>query len=334
VRPDRVDSWNRITWTFDAPVETDTQPMGLGVAAVVGIGLLGIGASVRAFSPGVLARFARGSAVDPRYGWVAYIGAVTALVLPAALGAGFQRGDGFTADEYWLFAALGSAVGVYLLAVAASTLADYRLVRDARPFASIEAPAEGHLVAISGVPSFQEDPPESPVAGHPAVYADWLVQARERRYLRATWRSRGGGVETSSFRLDGDRPVVVDPADRVRGTDSVSASFPSGRQVPDVLRPLFDTDDAMADLPNSDTPVRLLEAVVPADEPVTVVGEVTERDGTHRIGDHGTTPLVASGELPAVRRSLRRRVVWAGACGLLAVPVGQVLAVATSAASL
>lgn len=308
--------------------------MGLGVAVVVGIGLLGIGASVRAFSPGVLARFARGSAVDPRYGWVTYAGAVTALVLPAALGAGFQRGDGFTADEYWLFAAVGSALGVYLLAVAASTLADYRLVRDARPLDSIEGPVEGQVVATSGVPSFEDRPPESPVAGRPAVYADWLVQARERRYLRATWRSRGGGVETSSFRLEGDRPVAVDPADRVRGTESVSASFPSGRQVPDALRPLFDTDESLSALPNSDTPVRLLEAVVPADEPVTVVGEVEERDGTHRIGDHGPTPLVAAGELQAVRRSLRRRVVWAGACGLLAVPLGQVLAVVTSAASL
>lgn len=309
--------------------------MGLWTAVGVGTGLLALGLGVRVFSSGALARFARKSGIDGRLGVPTYVGAVVMVVAPLALGAESQPGGGFQPGEYWLFAALLSAVGVYLLGVAASAYEDANLAREATPIEEFAGSVDGELVACEGVPSFDGLAPESPVAGRPAVYVDWLVQTRERRFVRPTWRSKDSGIESTPFTLSGDRSVRVEPGARARPTDSVEASFPSGRAVPDALQPLFDANAMLEDLPRGDAPVRLLESIVPADEPVTVVGHASEEDGSiHVRATEDSDPLLLGGDRESARRSLRRRVVWVGVAGFVAVPLGQALAVATSAAAL
>lgn len=326
--------------------------MGLFDAAAVAAALLALGVGVRYIDPAVLDRLARETGFDARIGWATYLLAVGVVVAPLAAGASID-GDGV-----WTAGSAVSAVGVYLLAVAASSVDEYRALGRAREV-EVTPPRPGdEPVAVTGTPDPEADA-VAPLSGMAAVHADWLVQERDRVGVRTTWRNRTGGVRAVPFELEGAR--VVPGGHRAFGGTTTILTVPPEESLPEGAADLFRAREDLPEPGKRSAPVRLIEEAVPSDTPVTVVGvpDRSEADvvigrgpsgghlGSGRVrpgtdveyvGDadgpsEAPEPVLIDGDAATAGEQLARRVRWLGAAGAVMVVAGQALAVWLSAAT-
>lgn len=275
-----------------------------GLAAVI----VFVALLVRYLVPTALQAIARRTGITPAVGWVAFLMATALLVLPVALGAPIGDSRGLESGEGWIIGASLAGLGVFLVTVSVTSLDEYRALRAATPLdATAGGPpavrsAMGDLVALSSTPEIPPDAdPASPLHGTPAVHADWLVQRREQFFTRRTWRVRAGGVHGVPFTLSADRPVAVAGAPyRALSVASTTSRFAPDEALPSAARTVV---EAEADLPAPDEreePVKLVEDLVPADEPVTVVGHLTRGPDGPTIARGPTDPLLGTHRAPGV----------------------------------
>lgn len=193
----------------------------------------------------------------------------------------------------------------------------------------------------------------APFSGRPAVHADWLVQARREIGFRTGWVDIAGGVVASRFGL-GDGAVGVTPGrHRVFTNVETILDVAPDEDLPKPAAAFFDSRPELPDPAARDTTLRLTESVVPADEPVTVVGTAvrTPEYGTARVdaappdsrlgthtdhtaGDDDPEPVVIRGDRGTAERFMRKRTRWLAAAGLVLIVSGQAAAFRLSAASL
>lgn len=345
----------------------------LGMAALV----LGLGYAARRVSPGVTAQLARKTGLTARAGWLTL--AVAALWVPLPILAGAPVGDG----RLWTAGAAVSAAGVFLTVMAATALDEYRLLGRATP-RDPDAVAAGSadLVVTDGVPGPApadggDDGPgagtpsgaragtgidtngdrsaggaPAPFSGRPVVHADWLVQRRQRVGLRTGWTDVAGGVVASRFGL-GEAVGVTPGRHRVFTNAETVLEVAPDEDLPAPAAAFFDSRPDLPDPAAREATLRLTESVVPADDPVTVVGAParTPEYGTARIdaappdgwlrthtdhtaGEDGPEPVVVRGDRAAAERFMRKRTRWLAAAGLALVVAGQAAAFRLSAASL
>jgi len=326
----------------------------MGVVTYVGmVGLvLGIGFAIPRFEPAVVDHLSRQVELDRTKGIGLFVVAVLWMFLPLLAGADTGRG------ELWMAGAALAGGGFYLVAVAASSLDEHRLLDRATRYGPDAVPpgANDDLVAVSGVPSVEsEDAAKTPFSGVPAVHTEWVVQRPRRIGLRETWSSIASGVEHVPFTL-GDGAVRVE-AGRARAfTDAeLHRVVDPDEDLPDrtdetVLR----DHESLPDPGDREKPLTFVEQFVPADEHVTVVGTPRQGDepgqvvidaappddllGTHAdytTGDGSEADAVLiRGDLDTAASQLRRRVYGAGILGTAMVVGGQLLAFWLSPATL
>lgn len=315
--------------------------------------LLGFGAT--RFDPAVIDRLAREVGFDRTNGWTVFVVATLWAFLPF-LGGAAATGDG--ADP-WLAGSAVAFLGFYLLAVAAGSLDEYRLLRDATVLdaAGTAAAPDEDVVAVSGVPEVaaaDETDAEAPFSRAYSVHADWIVQRRRRIGIRKVWDNVATGVRSVPFTLADGRVRVESGRQRVfSGAETIRTVDPD-EPLPESAAAFLRDREELPDPSTRDEPLRFLEQVVPADEPVTVVGSVRRGQepgqvvldeapaddllGTHAdyaTGD-GTDPeaVLVRGTVDEARSHLRKRVYWVGGAGVAAVLGGQVVAFWLSAATL
>ena len=327
----------------------------MGLVTYLGfVGLtLGLGVAVRWFDPTSLDQLARRTGLRAWHGWLLLTVAALWSYLPFLAGATTESG------ELWLVGPALAAVGFYLGAFAATSVDEYRLLdrADHREPGAVTAGDGDRLVATSGVPTVDseaEAAARAPVSGRPAVHTDWILQTRERvlGVGRERWQNAATGVRSTPFDLAGV-VHVTGGRHRVFSADETFHRFEPDESLPEPAAAFL---RERADLPDPDereTPLRAIETVVPADEPVTVVG--TPRQGERPgqvtfesapadpvLGTHAdqTTPddspeaVLVQGHADAAAALLRKRVYWLGLGGLALIVGGQVLGFALSPASL
>lgn len=316
----------------------------LGLVLVV----LAIAVGIRWFEPTVVDQLARQTGFGGTAGWVVVVVATLWLFLPALAGA--NVGD----DEFWVAGPAIGGVGVFLLAVAAGSVDEYRLLARAEHVEPRQV-TPGGPVATSGRPEVGDPAAgRTPLTGLPAVHTDWIVQRRQQIGVRHGWTGVAGGVEATDFSLGDGAVQVTSGRHRVFTDAETLLSFGPDEELPEAAAAFFrDHDDLPAPDERAET-LRVVESYVPADEPVTVVG--TPRQGaepgrvvidegppddvlaTHAAGGSGedATPeaVLVRGDAGTAERRLRRRVVWVGGGGAAMVLAGQWLAFWLSSATI
>lgn len=276
------------------------------------------------------------------------------LFLPILFGG--QVGDG----EAWLFGAAVGGVGFYMIAFAVSSRDEYALLKQATSADpnNVTTGLDEGLVATADTPApvvgDGHPEPVSPLTGTPAIHAEWIVQQRQNLGIRAVWRNVATGVHTAPFTL-GDATIEVTPGThRTLSTHESNFTIQPGDDIPDETAAFLASHPDLSDPAEMNSPIRIIETVVPTDEPVTVVGTprqaaeptiridnapvdellatptdhaatANDNSGDGRQGEGGEVILL-NGEVAAARRFLKKRVYWLGAFGLAFILAGQALA--------
>ncbi|MCU4800989.1 hypothetical protein OB920_11470 [Halobacteria archaeon HArc-gm2] len=320
-------------------------------AGVVGIVIV-VGFAIPRFEPAVVDHLSRQVELDRTKGIGLFAVAVLWMFLPLLGGA--EAGEG----ELWVAGSAVAGGGFYLVAVAASSLDEHRLLDRATRYGPDAVPpgASDDVVAISGVPSVErETDATTPFSGVPAVHTEWMVQRRRRIGFRKTWSAIASGVEHVPFTL-GDGAVRVE-AGRARAfTDAeLHRTVDPDEDLPSRTDGAFLRDhEALPDPDDREKSLTLIEQFVPADEHVTVVGTprqggepgqvvVDEAPPDDLLGTHAdytagdgseADAVLIRGDLDAAASQLRRRVYGAGILGGIMVIGGQLLAFWLSPATL
>jgi len=174
----------------------------MGVVSYVGmVGIvLVIGFAIPRFEPAVVEHLSRQVELDRTKGTGLFLVAILWSFLPLLGGAQAGRG------ELWVAGSAVAGGGFYLVAVAASSLDEHRLLHRATDQTpeGVTAGTGDDVVAISGVPSFEnEDDATTPFSGVPSVHTEWIVQRRRRIGFRKTWNAIASGVAHVPFTLGG-----------------------------------------------------------------------------------------------------------------------------------
>jgi hypothetical protein len=300
-----------------------------------------MGAYMRWSDSSGVARLSRLSGLGGRSGWAIGTLAVMWAFAPVLF-------DADTDGRIWLFGPAIAGTGMMLIGIAVGSLDEYRLLDRVSHVAPSELSASdgGRLVATSGipVPLSEGDAAETPFTGRPAVHADWHVQRRGQVGFRNVWKTVASDVEDTGFRL-GDGAVYVRPAEhRAFSNAETRREFSPDEDLPE---PAVRFLQANNDLPSPDSlteRIRLVEAYVPADEPITVVGRVEQatEPGTVVIEDAPSEFLeVGAGDVVLIRgdaedayQRMRKRVYWVGTGGVVLLIAGQVLGFWLSSATI
>lgn len=309
-------------------------------AAFVGITFV-IAVGLRYFDEGLLGQLGRKTGLSNRQGWGLLAIAVLWMFLPVLFGAPQS------ASDWWLVGPALAGLGFYLLAISIGTRDEYRLLaaHDYVPPREV-SPTTHDVVVTSGVPTFA-DPVAvvSPFAGTPTVHSDWIVQRRTGVGARHGWLTVASGVVSTDFSLADGAVVVITGSHRVFSGEEVLLDVDEDEPLPD---PVAEFVDSHPELPAPDErseTLRFMETTVPADEPVTVIGEpeqspepgTVEIDtappdsvlGTHtsHAGDPepGGEVVLVAGDAGEAERLLRRRFYWVGGLGLASILGGQFL---------
>ena len=325
----------------------------MGVVSYFGmVGLvLVIGFAVPRFEPSVVEHLSRQTALDRTKGSVLFVVAILWMFLPSLAGADAARG------ELWLAGTAVAGLGFYLVAIAASSLDEHRILNRAtqvRPRA-VTPDAGDDAVATAGVPAKRDaDGALTPFSGVPAVHTDWLVQSRQRIGLRKTWRSLASGVVNAPFTL-GDGAVYVEPGRARAFTDAeLYRTVDPDEELPEGAAAFLRDHESLPDPDDREQTLRFTEQFVPADEPVTVVGTPRQGDepgrvvvddappdallGTHAdytAGDGSEVDVVLlRGDVDDAQSRLHRRVHWLGVAGIAMILGGQLFAFWLSPATL
>lgn len=313
----------------------------VGLTFVIAVG-------IRYFDDGLLAQLGRKTGLSNRQGWAILAIATSWMFLPILFGAGQSDSD------WWLFGPAIAGLGCYLLTISIGTRDEYRLFADHDFRAPREVSPTTDVVVTSGVPSVSgPDAVVSPFSGRPTVHSDWIVQRRTDVGARHGWLTVASGVVSTDFSL-ADAVAVTTGSHRVFSGEETILDVAEDEPLPD---PVAEFVASHPDLPAPDErseTLRFMETTVPADEPVTVVGEpeqspepgTVEIDtappdsvlGTHtnHTGDpesEGEVVLVA-GDAEEAERLLRRRFYWVGGFGLASILGGQLLGFWLSGATL
>lgn len=311
--------------------------------------------AVRWFDPAGLSGLSRRTGFTRRKAWLLATVAFLWMWLPVLAGA--DTGD----RGLWVFGASVSGVGFFLVAIAASSIDEYRLLRRVPHLepGEVSVGIEEPIVATSGTPSpldggsGDHTPMRTPFSATPAVHTDWFVQERRRVGARKIWRNVASGVRSSTFTL-GDGAIEVTPGEHRAVTHGENRFVvDSDDDLPETAAEVFRDHDSLPPPGSRANPLRIMETYVPADGPVTVVGaaEQTREPGVVRIdegpvdellgthadhatGEGGGDVVVVSGGVEAAESALRKRVFWLGGGGLLMILSGQVLSFWLSAATL
>jgi hypothetical protein len=326
----------------------------MGVVSYVGmVGIvLVIGFAIPRFEPEVVEHLSRQVELDRTKGTGLFLVAILWSFLPLLGGAQAGRG------ELWVAGSAVAGGGFYLVAVAASSLDEHRLLHRATDQTpeGVTAGTGDDVVAISGVPSFEnEDDVTTPFSGVPSVHTEWIVQRRRRIGFRKTWNAIASGVAHVPFTLGGGA-VRVD-AGRARAfTDAeLHRTVDPDEDLPGRTDEAFlRKHEALPDPDDREKSFTFVEQFVPADEHVTVVGTPRQGDepgqvvvdeappddllGTHADYTDGdgsdADAVLIRGRYGEAASQLRRRVYGAGFLGGLMVVGGQVLAFWLSSASI
>lgn len=306
-----------------------------------------LGALVRVFDPSGLAQIARKTGLSARQGWAVYTAATLWMFLPVLFGA--DVGDD---SRLWVVGPALAGTGIYLATMAVTARDEYRLLT-ATPHRDPGAVRpDDDAVATAGVPEVADsEAATAPFTGEPSVHTDWLLQRYERTGTRKHWANVATGVESVPFAL-GDGAVVVESGRHrtftgVERRTAVDADEP----VPEPAAAFLRADPDLPDPEKREHRLRFQEELLPAGEPVTVVGvpEQGEHPGTTRIatappddllGTHAggdgdaSEPVLVQGDADDAERQLRRRVYWLGIGGAALALVGQLLGFALSSATL
>jgi hypothetical protein len=314
----------------------------LGIAVVMAVG-------IRWFDPYVVEQLARRTGLRSRHGWALLLAASAWTFLPFLAGATTDGG------ELWLVGSASVGAGFYLLSFAAAPVDEYRILRRADRVVPnrVSVGSGERLVATSGDPVPEgEGVARTPFSGTPAVHVDWIVQRRERVGARKRWRNVATDVESVPFVL-GDRVHVSAGRHRVFSSAERTVRFDPDEALPDTVEEALRERPVLPNPTERTNPLRVVESYVPADGPVTVVGNPSrgERPGEvvfdsapvdPVLGSHadrsvaGDTPeaILVRGDAREAESYLRKRVYWLGAGGIALVLGGQLLAFTLSPASL
>jgi len=299
--------------------------------------------------------------IDRRNGGIAYVAWGVGSAVPFFLGA---RVEGTIGCPLSLAV---FTVGVVGVAVAATNREAYAAVRSAsdRPIGAVrpgdEAPvtAGGRLteVAATSFGTWDADSegrpfPVTPFDGVEVVAVDWTYQEYRRVGTRRNWTNEAWGSLSTPFRLESESgTVVVDPRDaRLVGENAVT-QFDADDPLPERTASFLEHHESLPDPADRTHRARIQEEFVPANQGVTVVGYPSEGLGeatgeTDAVdptfaagsvalrGGEASTLLVVSENFEEAVARLRRRVLWAGVGGVVAIVAGQGLALALTRATL
>lgn len=321
-----------------------------GYLGVVGLALA-LGYGVRWLDPTAYDQITRRVGLSARTGWTVAVVAALWICLPVLAGAGHE-------EKAWAVGPAITGVGWFLLVLGVGRIGEYRLLRRARRARPDELTATdaGTLVAVAGTPTPAPadpatDPPESPFTGEPAVYADWLVQRRERMLSRVVWENVIEGVQRTTFTL-ADGAVAVTPGEeRVQTSVENQFTVEPDATPPDAAAQFMADHSALRSPDAQRKPLRIYETLLPADEPVTVVGTVARAEEPGRVRIEGAprddppvtrtedtaggaAPVIVQGDVDGARARLRHGILLLGGFGAAMIVAGQWLAFTLSAASL
>lgn len=324
----------------------------MGVADYIGMVtlILVVGVIAKRVDPAGIAQVAREVDVSRRTGWVLTVITVLWVCLPlltTSIGGG----------EFWTLGSAIAGVGAYLTAVAVTSRGEHKLLQTATHYAPDQIPTGTTTpIATSATPTptigdGETAPTTSPVSNHPAVYADWIVQKRTQLGVRYRWRNIAEGVETTEFTL-GNGDVTVPPGEHrvFSNVDNIIPISEDAENVPDAVAGFFADHPDLPAIDDASAPLRVIESIVPADQPVTVIGTPVQGD------EHGTTKITAptaaddltarstagtdgpasetgmdeialiNGAFDDAKRLMKKRVYWLGPLGVAMVFGGQALA--------
>lgn len=310
-----------------------------------------LAASVRWLDPSFLEQLSRKSGLRAVHGWVLLLVAAAWMFLPFLAGAEATEGR-----DLWLAGPALAGIGFYLGAFAVTSIDEYRLLGRAERVspASVSVGDGTRLVATSDTPGVDDEAEaRSPFTGVPAVHTDWNLQRRERvlGFGRKSWQNVATGVQSASFSLGG-RVRVTGGRHRVFSGDEDVSTFASDEPLPDPVASFLRGRDDLPDPADREERIRVIQTVVPANQPVTVVG--TPSQGTNPgevcldsapadpvLGSHAdrSTPddtpevILLKGTVEEAAASLKKRVYWLGVGSLVLIVGGQVVGFALSAAS-
>lgn len=314
----------------------------VGITFVVAVG-------IKYFDDGLLAQLGRKTGLSNRQGWGLLAIAAPWMYLPVLFGA--PR----SASDWWLVGPAVAGLGFYLLAIGVGTRDEYRLLaaHDYAPPREV-SPTTHDVVVTSGVPTISDsNAVVSPFTGRPTVHADWIVQRRTDLGARHGWRTVASGVVSTDFSL-ADAVAVTAGSHRVFSGEEVILDVDESDSPPDAVAAFVAAHPELPAPDERSEPLRFVETTVPADEPVTVVGEPEQGPepgtvqidtappdsvlGTHTSHtgdpeDEGEVVLVA-GDAEEAERLLRRRFYWVGSFGLASIVGGQLLGLWLSGATI
>jgi len=307
----------------------------------------GLAYAVKWIDSAALAHLARQTGLSSRKAWSVTITAFLWMFLPVLAGA--ESGDG----KLWIAGSAFAGAGFFLVVIAVSSRDEHELLQRAthREPNAVTVGTSDKLVATSDIPdpvpdSDDDDQPAAPFSTIPSVHTDWIVQQRRKMGIRKVWQNIAEGVQTTAFTI-GKGAVEVTPG-RHRVFSNVEKQF--------MIEPSDDVPDSVAafladhpDLPDPDAmekPIRVIETIIPAEEPVTIVGTPTQaaEPGTVRIDnapadvllgthtDHaandgnGSETVLIHGSLDDAERLMKKRVYWLGTAGLATILGGQIVA--------
>lgn len=329
--------------------------MNVGGYGVFVVFALVVAYAIRWLDPALLSQLSRTSGLTSRTAWGFAVVAFLWMFLPILFGAPVDVG-------LWPVGTVFVAVGWFLLAFAVSSRDEYAMLQRATPTdpQDVTAGLGDDLVATSGTPepvTGDDIPvPVSLSTGTPAVYVSWIIQRRRRTGIHTSWRNVATDVHTTPFTL-GDEAVLVTPGEhRTFPGTKHEFTVQSGDEVPDETAAFMASHPDLPDPAGLENPIKIIETVVPADEPVTVIGTASQavEPETSRIdtapvdellsthADHATpttdgTPddgghdedgevILISGEVDDAKRLVKREVCWLGAAGVVLILGGQAAA--------
>lgn len=311
---------------------------------------------VKWLNPSALAHLSRKTGLTGRKAWVVTI--VTFLWIFVPVLAGAETGD----DELWVIGAAIGGIGFFLATIAVSSLDEYRLLQNVPHYPPGKLPAgssEG-AVATSGTPSpmtsdtVDDGQFETPFTGEPSVHTDWIVQRRTQLGGRNTWRNIAEGVQSTEFTVGGNSVTVTPGRHRVFMNTENRFVIEPDTDIPEPATTFLTKHPELPSPESQENALRIVESYIPADEPVTVVGEVEQAEtprtvrideapidellGTHTAqassANGGAEAILIRGNVDEARTTMKKRVYWLGILGTGMIVGGQIVSFWLSSATI